>query len=569
LVRAERRPRSRRRRRRHGRPWRLFTRLIPLALIAGAAFAYGVIQATAPGRAEQKLVNNYVTAWMHGNYAKMYSLLDAGQRATMSEPKFVSAYHTAAATATLTKLIPGHIGSKHGDAYYFPMQAQTRLFGTLHETLQVPLIGSGSSATVEFDSSLVFPGLAPGERLSRHVTLPPRATILASDGTPLAEGPNRTSPIPDVAGQIVGTLGPIPASQAAHYRAMGYPPNTQIGTDGLERVFQNQLAGKPGGTLLAGTRVLARTEPVPGKTVTSTINPTLERAAVSAIGSNYAGIIALDPRTGGVLAAAGIAWSDVQPPGSTMKMVTTTGALEAGIVKPTDTFPIATSANLDGYILQNASGEACGGTLVNAFAVSCNSVFAPLGAKLGGARLVSTAEAFGFNHPPSIPGALESTIPPSDMTSNLEVGSSAIGQGKVLTSALEMTDIGATIADGGRRPIPTLNANAKPRFVHVTNPAVAHEVEQMMIAVVQYGTGTSAQIPGVVVAGKTGTAELTDTAAPGAGTSANTDAWFVGFAPAGDPKIVAGALFPNQGAGGQTAAPAIQSVLVAGLHTLH
>ncbi len=566
---AERRPRVRRRRRRRSRRWRLFTRLIPLALIAAAAFAFGVIQATAPGRAERKLVNNYVTAWVQGNYAKMYSLIDPGQRTTISEPQFVSAYHDAGMTATLTKLIPGHLGNKHGDAYDFPMKAETRLFGTLNETLVVPLDGSGSGATVHFEHSLVFPGLEPGEQLSRNVALPPRGTILASNGVPLAEGPNRSSPIPDVANQIVGSLGPIPASQAAHYRAMGYPPNAQIGTDGLERVFQNQVAGRPGGTLLAGARVLARTKPVPGKTATSTINPTLERAAVSAIGSNYAGIIAIDPRTGGVLAAAGIAWSDVQPPGSTMKMITVTGALEAGIVKPTDTFPIATSSNLDGYILQNASGEACGGTLVNAFAVSCNSVFAPLGAKLGGTRLVSTAEAYGFNHPPSIPGALESTIPPSDMTSNLEVGSSAIGQGKVLASPLEMTDIGATIADGGMRPVPTLNANAKPRFVHVTSPSVAHEVEQMMIAVVQYGTGTSAQIPGVVVAGKTGTAELTDTAAPGAGTASNTDAWFVGFAPAGDPKIVAGALFPNQGAGGQTAAPAIQSVLEAGLQTLH
>ena len=562
------RPRVRRRRRRNRR-WRLLTRLVPLAVLAAFAFAAGALTATAPGRAERRLVNKYVTAWVHRDYSQMYALLDPAARATTSEAQFARDYRAAAATATLTKLIPGHIGTKTGDAYSFPIQVHTQLFGTLKEVLQVPLDGSGSGATVHFDSALLFPGLRTGERLSRNVTLPPRATILASDGTPLAEGPNRTSPIPDVASQIVGTLGPIPASEAARYRAKGYPANAQIGTDGLERVFQDQLAGKPGGTLLAGSRVLARTEPVPGRTVTSTINPTLERAAVAAIGNNYAGIVAMDPRTGALLALAGIAFSDVQPPGSTMKMVTVTGALEAGIVKPTDTFPIETSSNLNGFILQNAGGEACGGTLVNAFAVSCNSVFAPLGARLGGARLVSIADRFGFNHPSSIPGALESTIPPSDLTSNLEVGSSAIGQGKVQASALEMTDIGATIAMGGRRPIPTLLAHAPPRFVQVTSATVAHEVQQMMIAVVQYGTGTSAQIPGVVVAGKTGTAELTNTAAPGASTAANTDAWFVGYAPVPNPRIVAGALFPNQGAGGQTAAPAIQSVLVAALHTIH
>jgi penicillin-binding protein A len=90
-----------------------------------------------------------------------------------------------------------------------------------------------------------------------------------------------------------------------------------------------------------------------------------------------------------------------------------------------------------------------------------------------------------------------------------------------------------------------------------------------MVAVVQVGTGTAAQIPGVQVAGKTGTAELINTANqkhPATNTPKDTDAWFVGYAPVGAPRIVAGALFPNQGAGATTAAPAIQPVLVAGLH---
>src|SRR5262249_15342782 len=159
---------------------------------------------------------------------------------------------------------------------------------------------------------------------------------------------------------------------------------------------------------------------------------------------------------------------------------------------------------------------------------------------------------------PSIPGAGESTIPSaSRIGSATDVGSSAIGQGKVLTSSMAMADVAAMIAMGGRRPIPTLQANQPPKFVHVTSRHVAHEVEKMMIAVVQFGTGTSAQIPGVTVAGKTGTAELTNTSAPGASSAANTDAWFVGYAPVGRPRIAVGALFPNQGAGGETAAPAV------------
>jgi cell division protein FtsI/penicillin-binding protein 2 len=141
----------------------------------------------------------------------------------------------------------------------------------------------------------------------------------------------------------------------------------------------------------------------------------------------------------------------------------------------------------------------------------------------------------------------------------------------VLASSMEMADVGATIANGGRRPIPTLAASVPPKLVRVISPTVAGEVQQMMEAVVEYGTGTAAQIPGVTVAGKTGTAELTTTQGPGAtnnpnaSSAKNTDAWFVGYAPVGHPKVVVGALFPNQGAGGGTAAPAVRQVLVAAL----
>jgi transpeptidase family protein/penicillin-binding protein len=551
------RPRRRVRRR------RLLTRALPLLAIAVVAFVIGAVIATAPGREERHLVSEYVTAWEHGNYARMYVLLDQASRDRISLAQLIAAYHAAATTATLSSVAPVRIGNRQGDAYLVRVRVHTRLFGTLREVLHIPLTGSGSGARVHFSNTLLFPGLRPGETLARDTALPPRATILASDGTPLAQGPARASPIPDVANQIAGTLGPIPAADRAKYQALGYPADAKVGIDGLERVFQVQLAGKPGGTLRAGQRVLARTHPVAGTAVTTTINPALERAAVTAMGANYAGIAAMDPRTGAVLALAGVAFSALQPPGSTMKMITATAALDAGIVKLSDVFPIATSANIEGFILHNAGGEACGGTFLNAFAVSCNSVFAPLGAKLGGPKLVAMAERFGFNHQPSIPGAAESTIPPG-LHDPLDVGSSAIGQDKVQSTALEMTDVGATIAMGGRRPVPTLLAHARPRFVHVTSPTVAGEVQKMMIAVVQYGTGTAAQIPGVTVAGKTGTAELRDTSQGGG--PQDTDAWFVGYAPAGAPRIVVGALFPSNGAGGATAAPAVHDVLVAGLH---
>jgi penicillin-binding protein A len=543
---------------------RLLTRAVPLGGVAVLAFAAGVVAGTAPGRAERRLVTRYVNAWSQGDYARMYALLDSDSRARTSEAQFKAAYRSAAATATLTSFVPGSLGGRVGDVIPVRIRVQTKLFGTLREVLDVPLAGSGSSARVHFTGSLLFPGLRPGERLGRHVSLPPRADLLASDGTPLAHGPDRTSPIPEVASQIVGTLGPIPAADASSYAADGFPPDAKVGLDGLELIFQDQLAGKPGGTLLAGARVLARATPAPGRSVTTTISPAIERAAITAMAGRYAGIAAMDPHTGALLALAGVAFSALQPPGSTMKIITATGALEAGIVKLTDTFPIMTSATIDGFNLQNANGEACGGTFFNAFAVSCNSVFAPLGAKLGAQRLVNVAERFGFNQPPSIPGAAESLIPSAGtIGDSLAVGSSAIGQGKVQSTALGMTDVAATIAMGGLRPIPTLLAHQPPRFVRVTSRQVARLVQRMMVAVVDFGTGTSAQITGVKVAGKTGTAELGNTAN---GSPQNTDAWFVGYAPAGAPRIVVGALFPAQGAGGATAAPAVHDVLVAALH---
>ena len=538
-------------------------------MVAVAAFVAGLEIAAGPGRAEHRLITRYVTAWSHGDTGAMYAMLDAGSRADVSRREFASELQATAATATAQSMRVVSVGSVSGHTAPVAMTIQTKLWGPLTETLQLPMHGSGSSARVHLQSSMLFAGLRPGETLSRHTRLATRGTLLASDGTPLAQGAQRTTPIPDVALQIVGTLEPIPRDRAAHDAALGYPPGTRVGADGLERVFQSRLAGRPGGTLLAGRRTLATAVPVKAKPVTTTIDPTLERAAVASLGNQYAGMAVMDPTTGALQALAGIAFSAPQPPGSTMKIITATAALQAKLVTLNTTFPVQSSATIGGYTLQNAGGELCGGTLINAFAVSCNSVFAPLGVRVGAARLVSTARRFGFDHPPSIPGAATSTIPSAATIGGATaVGSSAIGQGKVQSTPLEQADVAATIAMGGRRPIPTLLAHATPRFVRVTTPTVAHEVQQMMVAVVQYGTGVPAQIPGVEVAGKTGTAELTDTATaanPNANSPKNTDAWFVGYAPVGRPKVVVGALFPNAGAGAATAAPPVRQMIEAAL----
>ena len=180
---------------------------------------------------------------------------------------------------------------------------------------------------------------------------------------------------------------------------------------GLERVFDAELSGRPGGTLLAGSRMLAIGTPKAAEAVRTTIDPQVQRAAVEALGSQFGGVAVLRPKSGEILGLAGVAFSGLQPPGSTFKIMTLAGALEARIAGAGSSYPVQTAATLEGVELENANGESCGGSLRLSFAHSCNSVFAPLGARLGAERLVKIAEAFGFNQDLRIPGAATSTIP--------------------------------------------------------------------------------------------------------------------------------------------------------------
>jgi cell division protein FtsI/penicillin-binding protein 2 len=207
------------------------------------------------------------------------------------------------------------------------------------------------------------------------------------------------------------------------------------------------------------------------------------------------------------------------------------------------------------------------------------------------------AEGYGFNSPAGIAGVPASTLPAAaSIQGELALGSTAIGQGQVLATPLEMATVAATIGEGGRRPRPTLvPAGGRPFVARASSSAVARTVRHLMVEVVRSGTGTAAAIPGVTVAGKTGTAELksqcavrpsgaesaaTNEAAAQGGAeqheartcqgteteSSNTDAWFAAFAPALHPRVAVCVLLVKDGAGGATAAPVAREVLEAALH---
>jgi cell division protein FtsI/penicillin-binding protein 2 len=577
--------------------------------MAAVAFTVGaVVGGNGGSNGKASLAERFVSSWTHADYASMYLDLDSTSRTATSASEFAQAYHAALATATATReRLAGPARERPGGIVEVPVRVYTRLFGTLSLAFELPVSSSEHGKAIAWSRSLAFPGLHTGETLVRQTTMPPRAKLVARDGSTLAEGAAsegqaRVYPLGEAAGALVGSVGRPQGAQAQALEEAGVPSTANVGTRGLEQALDARLRGSPGGRLLAEpapgsgeARVLASVAAHAPASVRTTISPAIERAAVSALGSQYGGIVVMTP-SGEILAVVGIALDSVQPPGSTFKMVTVTGVLEAHVAGRSTSFPYATSTTLDGVKLTNANEESCGGTLETAFATSCNSVFAPLGVKLGAERLVQTAERFGFNHQPAIAGAAESTLPhASEIQGELALGSSAIGQGQVQASALQMALTAATIADGGRRPTPTFLPGPAPPGPAVLSASVAHTVRRLMIAVVRRGTGQSAAISGVTVAGKTGTAELKSQcpksatqseeakqseqrAAEEAGTTANnancavnttepsnTDAWFAAFAPALSPRVVVAVLLVKDGAGGTTAAPVAREVLEAAL----
>jgi cell division protein FtsI/penicillin-binding protein 2 len=558
---------------------RLLTRAVPIALLALAAFAAGLIRGA--GGTDLADAEKFADAWQSRSFSGMYAEISDAAARQYSLKSFTADYEDAEMTATIQRVDTGEVsGSDSGAGAVVPVTLHTHAFGNITRELALPL----DSGKVDWSPDLVFPGLRPNERLIRHTIVPKRAPILAKDGTPLAEGPAdaRTSPLGNAATAISGSVGTPKPKQEPELAKLGFPAGSLTGTSGLELAFNQRLAGHPGGELVAvptggktpsaGGRVLASSKPIPGKAVHTTIDPDLQTAAVAALGSTYGGVAALDARTGEVRAVAGIAFSAPQPPGSTFKLVTTTAALESGDVKVSDTFPIETSTTVDGRQIDNANQEACGGTFSEAFAESCNSVFVPLGPKVGSKGMVDTAESYGFNSPPTLydesavkaAGIPSSTLPKS-IPNDVDLAVTAIGQGEVLATPLEMASVAQAIANGGVLN-PTslvtdhaLQSGVKPS--RATSTSIATTLRGLMIGVVQSGTGTAAALPGIQVAGKTGTAELGPVTGKNS-TQQRIDAWFTAFAPATSPKLAVAAMVVNaSGDGGTVAAPIVRQVM--------
>ncbi len=562
---------------------RLLMRAVPLALVSAGAFALGVVTAT--GSDEADSVSRFGTAWEESNLEAMYAELSPAAQDEYDFDTFSAAYADAADTATMQSVeadeTRGPLDQDGEEVVALPVSIATTAFGTVEGEIGMPV----SEGKIDWSPELVFPGLTEGATLKRQTQLAERAPILAADKSPIVEGPVDARTKSGAGSIVAGDIGQPEAEQAEILEAQGFPEGSLAGTSGLELAFNSTLAGTPGGKLIAkgpdGKVVLKESKPLPGTPVKTTLDPELQEATSAALGDTYGGAAVLDAKNGNVLALAGFAFSAPQPPGSTFKIITAAAALEDGITKPSEEFPVVSSAVVGGREVSNAHDELCGGTLVQSFAKSCNSVFAPLGEELGGKRLVEAAEAFGFNSPPSLYNAealalvdpLSSTIP-EDLTDDV-AGVSAIGQGEVQATPLEMASVSQAIANGGvRSPTSIVKSPAELAGdypdVQATTPEVAKEVTEMMIETVKSGTGIAAALPDATVAGKTGTAELgtvsEDSPVGAEEPELDVDAWFTAFAPAEKPKVaVAVMVIKAPGDGGTVAAPIAQQILAAAL----
>ena len=563
---------------------RLLGRTGPLVALSAGSFIAGAF--VGGGADGSEAANRFALAWERLDYPAMHAEVSSAARDSYPLPEFTRLYAEAEATATLLEVDVGE-PAEADDAAAFDATVSTRAFGDIEGSVELPLADNDAIA---WTPHLVFPGLGASETLGRETQVGKRAPILALDGSPLAEGPPtaRTSPLGPAATAITGIVGAPSRDQEDDAYALGFPDATLVGTSGLELAFNAQLAGQPSGELFAQDedgekRTLASGEPTSGEPVRTTIDPDIQSAAVSALGDQYGGVAVLDASSGEVRGVAGLAFSAPQPPGSTFKIITAVAGLDAGVVELDDEFPVETSNTVIGREIVNAHQTACGGTFVQSFAQSCNTVFAPLGVEVGKEKLVSTAKEFGFGEVPQLAASepLEALAPPpstlGEIESNIALGETAIGQGQVLATPLEMASVAQTIANEGTRE-PTsivktkeLRPDAEP--VEVTSPETAEKVHQMMIEVVQTGTGTTAQIPGVQVAGKTGTAETGPKAlepgqvlAPGESGPQNENAWFASYAPAQKPELAVAVMLVNAvGGGGTVAAPIAREIFASAL----
>lgn len=400
--------------------------------------------------------------------------------------------------------------------------------------------------------------------------------------------------------------GPVYAPVTGYYSVV-------YGNTAIERAENDVLSGSDPRLFVRRLADLFTGRNPSGGDVVLTLDPKLQQTAMSALGNVTGAVVALDPGTGKILALASTpsydpnqlsshdpaaiqayanqlsnakpdprsnqATTENYPPGSVFKTIVSAAALSNGYT-PDTPIPAPNLLTLPqtNTTLSNYNGESCNGgadqKLIDAFTISCNTAFAQLGMTLGEDKVRSMAEAFGMNGKPfSVPIAVAGSSM-GQIDSQAALGQASIGQRNVRITALQGAMIAAAVANGGRLMTPylvdqirapdlTVIDQSKPEEMsRPISSEVDAQLTQMMVSVVASpnGTGRRAAIPGVQVAGKTGTAEVSPGVPP--------HTWFVGFAPADHPRIAVAVFVANGGqhgtegtTGGDISAPIAKQVM--------
>ncbi|TFV63572.1 UNVERIFIED_ORG: penicillin-binding protein 2 [Bacillus sp. AZ43] len=381
---------------------------------------------------------------------------------------------------------------------------------------------------------------------------------------------------------------------------------------GIERAENDVLSGNDGRLALRRLADLFTGRDPAGGDVVLTLDPAVQETAMAGLQGVTGAVVALDPSTGAILGMASTpsydptrlsshdpddirayaeeleaaerdprlnrAIADNYPPGSLFKVIVSAAALEDGytpetVVPAPEEFPLPNSTRT----IPNFNGSACSPSgeqpLIDALTISCNTAFAQLGIELGEDRVREMAEAFGmdgetFDVPLRVEG---SSI--GDVEDEAALAQASIGQRNVRMTPLQAALVAATVANDGVQMTPYLvdeiqapdltviDSTSPEEWREPISADVADQLTEMMVSVVARGSGRAARIDGVEVAGKTGTAQVSPDVAD--------HTWFMGFAPADDPKIAVAVFVANGGGtGGERSAPIAGDVMRAYLEGL-
>jgi len=429
----------------------------------------------------------------------------------------------------------------------------------------------------------------------------PRGRILAADGTVIAKS------VPKGKGSSKRYVRRYPEG-SLYGHPIGYS-FVRLGDSEFEQFHNEELIGEGSEFSSIVDELLGERQE--GNDIVTSIDADAQRLALAELQeAGFGAVVAIEPSTGAVKVMASNAPFDpnrapyefsklstneierplvnratqgLYPPGSTFKVVTAAAGLDSGAITPESTINAPGSLEVEGTPLQNDFNEDFGAIAIDtALTNSVNTWFGQLGQELGNDTLFQYMERFGFNATPAIDlpedeveesgiwdienGELLSASDPVDLARL------AIGQERLLATPLQMAQVAAAVANGGRLMKPQIwkrVVDPDGRITETMDPSVyseaiseetAEELTTAMEGVVSEGTGTNAAIPGVPVAGKTGTAETPGNLACGGGADEN-QAWFIGFAPADDPQIaIAASVECTEQFGNDVAAPIFSDV---------